>query len=236
MELGKNISSQLTKDIREGYVVSDPQAPKNLNKRKDLDLLLNDWGIHHLHLSNKIDVDGFAKRQRTKEEEQLLFVVFTRDHAFLLDLASHGSWTDTRLVEIAVRNWPQMRLFHSLDVLPGPTQFSGDQIKEIRGAGLSTHIVVDGSVYISSTLGISSAGTSSIVALEANRLIKNIALHEKMIHENPDYLHPSLEKMGAVWPDKPEIHLVFVDDVSSFAFALREEKTHSLIGIQKLPW
>ena len=40
--------------------------------RPDLDLLLNNWGVHHLHISSIVEPDGFVKR-----DGPLLFVSFT---------------------------------------------------------------------------------------------------------------------------------------------------------------
>jgi hypothetical protein len=37
-------------------------SSKKLNRRKDLDLLLIEWEVHHLHISQQIRSDGFVER------------------------------------------------------------------------------------------------------------------------------------------------------------------------------
>src|SRR5690242_6368979 len=72
------------------------------HRRKDLDLLLAEWGVHHLHLSAVIEADGFAERTR-----DLLFVVVRPNDAYLIGIFPHGSWTKWAVAERAVRNWPE---------------------------------------------------------------------------------------------------------------------------------
>src|SRR5258708_299506 len=86
-------------------------AGKNLNpylSRKLLDAtysdpLLNDWGIHHLHLGLSVESDGFVER-----DDSLLFAVVRDDGLYLLDTLAHGAWTDNSLVEIIHTNWPEL--------------------------------------------------------------------------------------------------------------------------------
>jgi len=54
---------------------------KHLSK---LDLLINDWGIHHFHLGNKLDNDGYMNRDKSDPKSDfLLFRLFPATLCFL---------------------------------------------------------------------------------------------------------------------------------------------------------
>ena len=99
IENGTDIAPHLSRGILCGFKPKDPTKPKALLKRPDLDLLLNDWGIHHLHISTKLDKDGFVERRPSHPPRPLLFGIFRPDAAYLIDLMQHGDWTHTHLLE-----------------------------------------------------------------------------------------------------------------------------------------
>jgi hypothetical protein len=116
--------------------------------------------VHHLHLPDILDSDGFVRRDPALDADLLLFAIFRNDRAYLLDVLSHGDWTNESLVEIAVRNWPGDRLFVSLQGAVGISQTlqQGDRQK-LRSAGVNSLIQIDGEVYISASGGLTAAGT-----------------------------------------------------------------------------
>jgi hypothetical protein len=67
---------------------------------------LNDWGIHHLHLSTTLEADGYVVRS-----EPLLFARVTNEDFYCIAILDHGRghspWTNEELLEIVHRNWPQ---------------------------------------------------------------------------------------------------------------------------------
>ena len=76
------------------------------------DLLLNDWGIHHLHLGTKVCADGFVNRTG-----QLLYVCFsdTIDFygsgdigAYFIGVMDHHTFTAQALIQILYDNWPHI--------------------------------------------------------------------------------------------------------------------------------
>jgi hypothetical protein len=168
IELGGDLSAHLSKRVVHGLAKSDPKtAGRNLHRRQDLDLLVNDWGIHHLHLSDVLKQDGFVER-----DDLLLFAIFRSGQAFLLDVLSHGAWTNDSLVAAAVRNWPVERLFVPLSGALGLSQtILADDRKHLRGAGVSTFIKIDGIVYAPKDGGLSTAGTPTGAAMKAFQVI-----------------------------------------------------------------
>ena len=133
--------------------------------RKDLDLLLAEWGVHHLHLSMVIQGDGFAKRTR-----DLLFVVLRPDDAYLIGIFPHGSWTKRSVAERAARNWPKAELFLRSNYAIGLAhEWDESGSAALRKAGLTQAMVIDGHVY--SPKGQTLGGTSIAISRRVMNLM-----------------------------------------------------------------
>ncbi|WP_323161879.1 hypothetical protein [Pseudomonas fluorescens] len=78
-----------------------PHLSKYITRTKKTDLMLNDWGIHHLHLGTRIE-NGFVERAGP-----LLFARITDEHFYAIDVYDHASWTNGKIVETVHRNWPE---------------------------------------------------------------------------------------------------------------------------------
>lgn len=75
------------------------------------DLLLNEWGIHHLHF-----IPGGTK--------DVLFVRFMDTDAFVIQALSHGAdhsdvWVNTLLIEILHNNWPERIARYKIEKIKG---------------------------------------------------------------------------------------------------------------------
>ena len=166
IEAGTDLKPHLSKRIEAAYSKDDPKKP--LKRRTDLDLLLADWGIHHLHLSSEIDSDGWAKRGK-----DLLFVCFARDDAYLIDVMDHQSWTELRLLEIIVHEWPNagliMGAMSGLRLVKGPTD---QERKQLREAGVAQPVEIDGTVYMPRTQ--TTAGTAIDITQKVNGLFHGL--------------------------------------------------------------
>jgi hypothetical protein len=79
-----------------------PKLSRKVIERTFNDKMLHDWGIHHLHLGDTIEGDGFAKRTG-----DVLFVMIQANDAYLIDVRGHTAWTDEELVDIIHTNWPE---------------------------------------------------------------------------------------------------------------------------------
>jgi len=220
---GADISAHLSKGILSGYAPTKTNT-KNLHNRKDLDLLLNDWGIHHLHLSNVIEPNRFVTRG-----DLLLFVIFSHARAYMLDIAPHGCWTEQRLVEVAVNNWPEDELFVDLKgIMPEPAISAKDRTN-FRRVGVATSVNVNGKAYMSRTGGLTLAGTSGTVTVQATRLHKRIKELPDQCRNNPDDLRPHFQEAHGQWPANPEFHLEFISSQVGFHFAIREQRSGALL-------
>src|ERR1700737_2172736 len=86
IKAGEKIKPHLSKGIECVYAKSDPLNNINsigisghtlvgnfarLNKnRADLDLMVNQWDIHHLHISSVLDPEGFVRRDRQEGKDE----------------------------------------------------------------------------------------------------------------------------------------------------------------------
>ena len=78
IEAGEDLTPRLSRGVKTAYEPK-PMRDKRLHRRRDLDLLIADWGVHHLHLGTTVCADGFVERG-----DDLLFAAFGDDTAYLL--------------------------------------------------------------------------------------------------------------------------------------------------------
>ena len=217
---GQEVTRHLSRRITTGY--QPQQSKKNLKRRQDLDLLLNDWGVHHLHLTTIIEPDGFVRRSKP-----LLFAVFREDNAYLIDIMSHSNWARDSIPEIILRNWPQAGLIHELKGVIGSRQgFTEHERIQLRNSGVVSPIEMDGKVFIFAT-GLSSAGTSMLAVRAAGQLLDTLKRFEDYLTLHPDYIAEAFQEKGVALPERLELHFTFlqsgygvVEKTSGFLFRL----------------
>lgn len=165
IETGEDLTAHLSKRTQIAY---EPQASASapLEYRHDRDLLIADWGIHHLHLSTALESNGSFVR-RTGD---LLFVIFTVDDAYLINVYPHGSWVLKAVLETVIRNWGEVGVLRKSRFAIGLSQQYGDSDRlELRNAGLAQAIEIDGGVYM--PIGQTLAGTPMAVTMQVNTLV-----------------------------------------------------------------
>jgi hypothetical protein len=202
IETGVDISCHLSSRVLCPYVHRGNPKPMTPKNRPDLDLLLNDWGIHHLHISDEMDPKGtgFVKRG-----DLLLFAIFIPDRVYLLDILTHEDFASDRIFQIINANWPNDRLIISLNVLPGRPDSTGDR-KRLREAGYITSIIIDNKLYISGITCMSSAGTSMRDSQEADQFLRRIAEVEATCR-NAAFVRGIYDCAGLTCPADPELRL-----------------------------
>lgn len=161
IERGDNVNSRLSKrtrcfvDTRQARTPTN-EGPRDLGKRRDLDLLLNDWGLHHLHLGPANPDDTFVKR--TKD---VLLVSFTAEDAYAVCLLGHTGWSDDRIMRILANNWPDNDvILGSISGLTLAERYDPAELDALRRAGVSVlYGHDDGRPYVGRGM-MSTAGTS----------------------------------------------------------------------------
>jgi hypothetical protein len=180
IEKGNLLAKYLSRSVSVGFSLPRDPEKKELSRRKDLDLLLNDWGIHHVHISSEVEADGFVKRSGP-----VMFAIFKPETAYLIDIVGHGDWACERVIRVIVETWPNQGLVNELKGIVGTSRSYTDRERaQLRSAGMSTCVEIDGRVYMAS-LGISTAGTSTATAMHAMRILRTLKNFDEQTRENP---------------------------------------------------
>jgi hypothetical protein len=214
--IGQDIGPHLSRNVKFGY----DRPLKGKKGGRDIDGLLNEWGVHHLHLSQTLEPDGHVKRG-----SEVLAVIFRQDRAYFLDILRHGEWSEQRIVAAAVQNWPDQKLFVELrGMLPGKMD-SSEETAQLRAASVNTWVEIDGRCYIASTGGISTALTPARATVWTNHLLRQLMA----IEADPQILLPGFRKTpgfeSKMWPKRPRYRVKAAITAENFSFVIREEKT-----------
>jgi hypothetical protein len=206
LEGGVEITPYLSRGLRYGYQRSQGPKPMPLSKRQDLDLLLNDWNVHHLHLSTRIAADGFTKRTRP-----LLFAVFRPNDAYLVDVMRHGDWTRSHVLEVIIGEWPEAGLVRELKgVLRLATTITEDDRAELRNSGINAMFEFNEKVYAPAG-GITGAGTSVQTTMSVNEVFRNIDWFRRELERDPEFVSKALAEKG-VSASAPDLHFTFFEN------------------------
>lgn len=201
IEQGANLKPYLSKLVNTAVQV--PTTPKKLNRRNDLDLLLTDWGMHHLHLSTTVGPNGFVTRTA-----DLLFAVFRPRDAYLIDIEPHRSWTKKSLIQILHKELPGAKATHVLRGVAGlsyePTE---EEHQQLRNAGGGIAIMIDDEAVWPGG-GISTAGTSMMATKDADRLLDQLEAFEEAWEERSKEVRSSFASSGVILPEMPAFEFV----------------------------
>lgn len=136
IENGANLDSYLSRSI--------------MDCSKD-DLMLYDWGIYHLHISDKLDTkksDGFMERS-----DLLLYVLFDNDKAYFIKTINHkgenNMWTKKECLDIINDNWPHLLEPYIMKGVSKEQQYISDDERTIlRKKHGNTFITLNNGVVI----------------------------------------------------------------------------------------
>lgn len=205
IKVGNVLTPHLSDRVLRGYEPADPAKPKALSKRKDVDLLLNDWLIHHLHIGPTLKSNGFFGG------DLLLFAVFKPDDAYLIDLMGHRNWEHEHLIEVIVREWPGQGLAMELNgILPGASFFREDH-KRLRNVGMPAMLNIDGNVVAGAGC-LTTAGTSGYAQQAVWQLHRRLSTFLHQIADSPNHVADILRERGDPVPDKLDLHFEFFRD------------------------
>ncbi|MCR6732610.1 MAG: hypothetical protein NVV83_00190 [Afipia sp.] len=204
IETGADLKPHLSRAIRHGY---KPNPSGKKRDRQDLDLLLNDWNVHHLHLSTTVQSDGFVERTGP-----LLFAVFTQDTAYLIDIVDHGGWTREHVIATIINEWPNKGLVWELNgIQPARVPQTEDERKKLRNAHVNSHFYFNNKVYMAAG-GLTTAGTSLKNTMSVQDLFRRIKAFEQTIKSDPEYLKKTAERFGSSLPPNPALRFEFFSE------------------------
>lgn len=147
---GADLRPRMSTAIGCAYVYEPPPLLARRRRGRQHDLLLADWGIHHLHLSPG---HGPNSPEFVGRTGRVLFTAFVGCDAYLIDLRPHESdganWSELAILETVVRNWPEAGIVQSSEYVLGLKggNWTDDQRKALRAAGISGGVEIDGRVW-----------------------------------------------------------------------------------------
>lgn len=196
---GEELKAHLSTRVE---TVLEPSS-KKLARRQDLDLMLIEWEVHHIHISQEMQPDGFVKRGNP-----LLFAVFHREDAYLLDVMTHADFNRNHILEVMVREFPGAGLIHELKPNPGQKilglakNHTETERNANRKAAVNTLVEIDGKVYKPAG-GITRAGTSIRASMAADQVVEKTEELETALHNAPARFQRFAQENGATWPQNP---------------------------------
>ena len=170
-----------------------PHLSRSILQPEYNDALLNDWGIHHLHLGTVIDASGFVERTGP-----VLFARFDTTHAYLIDVMVHGSWTRQDLVRILHRNWPDsISRYRMATTLALAQLLSDDDFRQLRGGHVQSFVEVEpGVVYAPIGGGYATSGISFEVVSMSDRYFTRVRQLDAHLRQNISAFVAACRRIG----------------------------------------
>ena len=164
------------------------------------DLLLNSWGIHHLHF-------------RSTGSRFVLFVKFSGHDVFALQAFSHGRghpdvWVNTLLLRILHDNWPGVASGKILGV--GGECLTASERTTLRTQHVNFATAMpDGTVYLASGGGTVASGRCFVDIRDTAKMFSNLTYWQRLIETNETSLR---EALNIFLPKKLSIKMGFGSD------------------------
>ena len=185
---------EIERKIRAGDNIN-PHCSRKLVDVEFNDLLLNDWGIQHLHLGTSVIPDG-KNKGFIKGTKALLYVYFDEKCAYFVKILERHDFTAQILLQTMHDNWPQiLSAYHNRHVTGD--RITDKEIKELRRKQINFCIALaDGTSYIAIGGGITASGDNAEDVTRLNYL-HHWADHEgkKVKAELPGIIE-RMEKQG----------------------------------------
>jgi hypothetical protein len=207
IKAGVDLTPRLSNRITKGFVLPRKKSLSATN-RPDLDLLLNDWGIHHLHIALR------AENGTVERTSELIFVIFKGNKAYLIDIYPHGKWSDPDIVKTVVKAWPDENFFLDLGGLEASANgqpWTEEELQCQRNAGIATWVEVGRKIFIGGGGTISNAGFSNSVNRAVKKTYKKLINFEADLTANPARIKASLREYGNQLLSKPIFEYCYLD-------------------------
>ncbi len=190
--------------LKERFVKGESVMPfmsKQIKGLKFQDKMLFDWGIHHFHLHDVIEPDGFVK-----QKDELVYAIVEKDDVYFIDVLGHDYWSDRDLLEKVLANWPHLLDPFRVDGTP-VVDFDTQAIGQLREANVNLILTLsDGHGYIGRGMGMTAAGTSANATITANRMASDLLKIEKQVRDKNTH-EDGRALVFSLFRDKEEIYL-----------------------------
>lgn len=154
-------------------------------KPSQKDLLLYDWGIHHLHLSMPE-----KKKQFVERSDYLLFLMIDDNNVYFIDVTKHRlpdgtEFSQQELLRIVKNNWPYLLEPYKLKgAFSLEREMSDKDYSELRKSGSASLIEIDEEVYGLIGGGITTARTNINHTTKTDHIFRTLRDMEGTLKEN----------------------------------------------------
>ncbi|MBW3582255.1 MAG: hypothetical protein KY455_04055 [Euryarchaeota archaeon] len=149
-----------------------PRLSRRLMQADYEDMMLNDWGIHHLHLGMTIEADGFVKRT-----DVIAFAIAQPESGdlYLIDALPHaGAFVRQELLAAIEDDWPHLLDPYVLKGVEVTKGISDEELSSWRKAGTNAVVVTPGGRQIAAMGGGVSTAMTSMADQRALMHIKQV--------------------------------------------------------------
>ena len=191
-----------------------PYLSRGIKDATSRDGLLWDYGMHHFHLSSRVEKSGLIRRS-----DYLLFAIVTDDRTFFVDVRKHRDpqdlqWVRQDLLEIVHTNWAEITGALVLRGVGGST-LTDEQKKELRRKNVNS--VHGFGEYATMPLGGGTTGDGGSVwcRMWADRLLREIERHEAILSNQPEEVRAALQSKGLATNGVMDLRLVPLDSIDA---------------------
>ena len=171
---------------------------KKQNQTKFADLLLAEWGIHHLHFTES-------------RSDELLFIYFSESDAYLIDIFLHekadGSvvtWTNTELIQGIHDNWPSVLQPYIFKTNSNSSVLTTEERRTLRKKSATTTVIVnDGTEYLPMGGGYSASKHPINAIMQSHSLSQTVKQLQKAVEEN----YPAIQQAFSTYTTDPKLEL-----------------------------
>lgn len=162
--------NQVKEKIEKGEDIT-PYLSKSIKNVEYNDMMLNDWGIHHLHLGTTTDKkDSFFVNRTGK----ILYVKFEKNKAYLIQIMEHNEWTNDNLIKIIHDNWPDLIAKYKLKGMDIDQKFTDKERQKLRNGGTTSPVKVGDISYFPLGLGYATNKQSNVVIEKKDQIVWNL--------------------------------------------------------------
>ncbi|NFI03471.1 hypothetical protein FC959_03475 [Clostridium botulinum] len=158
---------------------------KASNYRNSRDYLLDDWGIYHIHLSEKEAKN--KKEMHCNRSEYLLFVKVINNEVYFIDILNHNEknlFAKQELLETMDRNWHFILDGYMLTEVESISKLTDNEIDKTRRNGCLLAYKINGKVYTCIGGGLTSAGTNIMHTNYADKILDDMNFIEEYFRDN----------------------------------------------------
>lgn len=206
-----------------------PFQSEKINNVNYNDMLLNDWGIQHFHLTRRFRPDGFAQRSQFQ-----IFAYITDTAIYMIQIYPHSAedlYSKRELVRIIRDNWPYLIERFRLNGIVGISEKLDDhKYGEMRNAHICTLLeLAESEVYCMIGGGYASNGFS-VEALRTGDFVMNkLGKIQFLLRDYASWIGKNINLLTSQNPEQiceMNIQLLWIDKNEKVTIV---EKTSSLL-------